>query len=311
METEIFELIQKIRGHINRTEKMASLLPDNSKWLPLTSALDVLEDSSGAVNYYIESTFPENVNGKYLFIYGLIQALFLQMDAANSIQKALTGSIIDFEKDYPDAYRVREMRNDVVGHPTNRKNKQSIYLVQVSLNKHGFYYVKDSSVSGTIKGESISVSVDKAIEEVNSCIKSVLEQTISALDEEFIEYINLHRGRKMREIFNELDYAREKVLLEDSSLSDWGYNAAKEMAKKCENEVIRRYGSLEAFDSYNYLLKEIYEICDLIDNGLPQMPIELRSKSKKYFLECLFSKLEELETYAKETDLYFETYGEN
>ena len=69
METEILELIQKIRGHINRTEKMATLLPDSSKWLPLTSALYVLEDSSGAVNYYIESDFPDDVNGKYLYIW--------------------------------------------------------------------------------------------------------------------------------------------------------------------------------------------------------------------------------------------------
>jgi len=311
METEILELIQKIREHISRTEKMATLLPDSSKWLPLTSALDVLEDSSGAVNYYIESAFPDNVNGKYLFIYGLIQALFLQMDAANSIQKALTDSRIDFERDYPDAYLVREMRNDVVGHPTNRKNSQSVYLVQLSLNKEGFNYIKDSSTAENRKGESIPVSVYKAIAEVKKCIKSVLERTIAVLDEEFIEYINLHRGRKMREIFNALNYAREKAVLEDPYLSDWGYNAAKEMANKCKDEIVRRYGSLDAIDSYNYLLRDIYEICDLIDNGLSQMPIEIQSKSKKYFLECLFSKLEELKTCAKETDLYFETYGKS
>lgn len=309
MDTEIFELIEKIREHINRTEKMAVLLADRSKWLPLTSALDVLEDSSCAVTYYIESDFPDNVKGKYLFIYGLIQAMFLQMDAANSIQTALTDSKIDFERDYPDAYRIREMRNDVVGHPTNRRTNQSIYLVQISLNKNGFDYIKESS-AGTDKGESISVSVIKAIEEVNSCIKSVLEQTIAVLDEEFTKYINLHRGRKMKEIFIGLNYAREKAF-ENSSFSDYGYKAAKEMAKKCENEVIQRYGSLEAFDSYNFLLKEIYEICDLIDNGLPRMPIELQNGSKKYFLECLFSKLEELENYAEETDQYFETYGKN
>ena len=307
METEIFGLIAKIREHINRTEKMAALLADRSKWLPLTSALDVLEDSSGAVTYYIESDFPDNVNGKYLFIYGLIQAMFLQMDAANSIQTALTGSTIDFKTDYPEAYCIREMRNDVVGHPTNRRNNQSVYLAQMSLNKNGFYYIKDSS-AGTAEGESIPVSVTKAIEEVNSCIKSVLEQTIAILDEEFIKYINLHRDRKMKEIFNGLNYAREKAL-ENSSMSDWGYKAAKEMANKCENEVIQRYGSLEACDSYNYLLKEIHEICDLIDNGLLHMPIELQSNSKKYFLECLFSKLKELKTCAEETDQYFETYG--
>ena len=310
METEIINLIQKIREHIARTEKMAVLLLDSSKWLPLTSALDVLEDSSSAITYYVQSDFPDSVNGKYLFIYGLIQAMYLQMDAANSIQKALIGSKIDFEKEYPDAYRIREMRNDVVGHPTNRKTNQYIHLVQISLNKRGFYYIKDFSEAETEKGESISVSVDRAIEDVNSCIKSVLERTIVALDEEFTNYINMHRGRKMKEIFKRLNFAREKAF-ETSPLSDWGYKAAKEMANKCEKEIIQRYGSLEAIDSYNYLLKEINEICELIDNGLPQMPIELRRNSKKYFLECLFSKLEELKTYAEETDQYFETYGKS
>lgn len=308
MGAEIFKLIQKIRKHINRTEKISTLLPDRSKWLSLTSALDVLEDATGAINYYIESAFPDNVDGKYLFIYGLIQALFLQMDAANSIQKALTDSKIDFNKDYPNAYLVREMRNDVVGHPTNRNGNQFIYLVQMSLNKNGFSYNKASSTPGNMNGESIPVSVDNAINEVNNCIKSVLERTITALNDEFIEYINLHRDRKMKELFNELNYAREKAF-EDSSLSSWGYKKAMEIATNFKNELVQRYGSLEAAENYSYPLKDICEIYDLIDNGLPQIPPELRSKSKKYFLECLFSKLEELKSSAEEIDRYFETYG--
>ena len=67
MKTVDFELIKKIRNHITRTEKQAILLPERKKWLQLTAALDVLEDTSWAVEYYIENEYPTDVKGKYLF----------------------------------------------------------------------------------------------------------------------------------------------------------------------------------------------------------------------------------------------------
>lgn len=135
-----FDLVDKIRERINSIEKQRSLVENLKKWLQLTSSLDVIEDSCLSVEYYCNSVFPEDVGGKYLYIYGLLQALFLEQDAANGISVSLFGKAIDWQNEYQGAFAVREIRNDVSGHPTNRFNgKTSIYLVRTSLLGYGYY----------------------------------------------------------------------------------------------------------------------------------------------------------------------------
>ena len=64
-----------------------------------------------------------------------------------------------------------------------------------------------------------------------------------------------------------------------------------------------------AMDSHKYLLDEIHELYSLIDNGVLEIPNEWRAMTKKYLLQSLFTKLEDLEKYCEETDVYFENYG--
>ena len=308
MEMVSFELIKRIRHHINETTKQASLLKNVNQWLQLTAALDVLEDSSWAVQYYHETDYPDEVKGKYLFTYGPLQALFLQQDAISGINRALFGTDIDFKKQYPGAYATRELRNDVVGHPTWRDGgKHFVYLTQISLHKNSFYYIKQSGVVGNV--ESVEVDTSKAISDTAMAINCILTHALEELDSEFRAYINAHKERKMKEIFNLLGYAREKALTNDV-MQSWGYESTKEMVLKCEEELILRYGSIDVVGSYAYLLKDIHNIFDLIDKGLPRIPDDLVQDIKKYLLEHLFAKLEELKQYSEETDEYFENAGQ-
>jgi len=104
IETVSLDLIHKIRLHINRTEKQAALLANRQKWGRLTSALYVLEDTSCAIEYYLKAEYPDDVGGKYLYTYGLLQALFVQEDAIDSLSYALFDKNIDFKNEYPKAF---------------------------------------------------------------------------------------------------------------------------------------------------------------------------------------------------------------
>jgi len=157
------ELISRIRDHISRTQKRIKLLENQKKWLQLTSSLDVLADSTCAIVYYCETKYPVTVGGQYLFIYGLLQALYLQQDAIKGIAFALFDENIDFKKDFPDAYAAREFRNDVVGHPTNRTaGKEFVYLVQSSLGKTEFSYFRQTP-NERRDDSFVTVDVQKAI----------------------------------------------------------------------------------------------------------------------------------------------------
>lgn len=308
MDTVSFDTIYKIRLHIDRIEKRSVLLADRRKWLQLTAALDVLEDSSWAVVYYIESDYPSDVKGKYLFTYGLLQALFLQQDAVKSINEALFDKSVDIKHNYPKAHLVREMRNDVSGHPTTRNGgKEFIYLSQHSMEKDSFEYMKEM----TKNSEPLFIPVDvfATIDENAKYVNAVLKNTKDELDKEFREYIDAHRGREMKKIFSMLHYAREKVVL-NSPLKAQMYEDTKTMVSKCKDEIIQRFGSLKSADSYYYLFEDIDKIYRLIDTGLNLIPQTIRSDIEKYLIEVLFINLEKLEQYSIETDEYFNSIGE-
>ena len=152
-----------------------------------------------------------------------------------------------------------------------------------------------------------------AINETATCVNTILKNALEELDREFREYIEQHRSRKMIEIFNMLQYAREKTLIpnEMDALGSWGYDATKDMVQKCEEELIKRYGTVEAVDSYKYLLDDIYEVYQMIDDDIPRIEVDSQERIKKYMLQILFSKLDELKNLCEETDKYFQSYGED
>ncbi len=79
--SEIFDKISTIRRHINNPRKQYYLLQDLKKWNKLCCSLDVIEDAQNAINFYLNSDHPNESGAKYLYIYGLFQAIFLQQDA--------------------------------------------------------------------------------------------------------------------------------------------------------------------------------------------------------------------------------------
>ena len=179
MELVSFDLIKRIRKHIQRLERMSLLIPNRKKWIGITASIDVLEDSSWAVEYYVENDYPSDMKGKYLYTYGLLQALFVQQDAAENIYNVFFDEKIKWKEEYPKAYVVREMRNDVTGHPLNRDNHFFIYLVQMYMKKDSISYLKDDVK--TSENEMIKVNLMESIEDSAKCINHVLARVLEKL----------------------------------------------------------------------------------------------------------------------------------
>ena len=309
MELVSFDLIKRIRVHIQRLERMSLLIPNRKKWIGVTASIDVLEDSSWAVEYYIENDYPSDMKGKYLYTYGLLQALFVQQDAADNIYRVFLDEKIKWDAEYPKAYAVREMRNDVTGHPLNRDNHFFVYLVQMYMKKESISYLKDDVVSKNY--ESVNVNLMGSIEDSAKCINHVLSRVLEKLDSEHKAYINAHKNVKMVKIFQGLDYAREKIICRDLVMGDCLYDSTKGMVKKCREELVKRYGSENAIDAYKSTLNEIDELYDLIDNEIPRSNVSKKDDVIYRLKENLLSKLEYLVGLCKETDEYFENESEN
>ncbi|MEN6420104.1 MAG: hypothetical protein ABFC73_14410 [Clostridiaceae bacterium] len=298
----LYELIDRIREHITRAEKQYVLLNDREKWLSLASAIYIIEDTSSAIEYYLSENFPSENSGKYLFIYGLLQACFLQQDAIRAISQALFERDIDYKENYPSAYSIRELRNRVAGHPISKKGGEYIQISQLSINKESFQYL--ISEVDQDKTRFINVNIIRVIKDMQRCAQDILKEIVEKLDLEESEFMEKYKAIKIANIFSQLSFAREKVLC-DPLFKDAEYRHVKRMVKECEEELTRRYGTIEALDTYKNELDDIHALFDLIDNGLGEVRTDTVSQIEHWLFELLFVKLSDLAKLCTETDLIF------
>ena len=136
-----------------------------NSWDRICSSSDMVNDTTRAIESYVESDYPDDLGLRYIFIYGLLQALYLQQDALESLFKA-------FHECYPkndrflykrneDLQEVRLLRNEVTGHPTGTFSKEASSETFTYLNRGEFskWYFKKLRCSET-KGDEFLPPVD-------------------------------------------------------------------------------------------------------------------------------------------------------
>ena len=111
---------EKIREHIKQIDTLNTNFYSNHEWDIILACIDTMEDAQEAIDYYKVQSFPTDCGGKYLFIYGLFQALILQQDSINTFLKFLEIDKIWTTQNDCFLTTIRNSRNDIVGHPTNR-----------------------------------------------------------------------------------------------------------------------------------------------------------------------------------------------
>lgn len=306
MKEILLDIVSEIREYINEPFINNRLrLLEHENWLRATAALDTIEDSSNAISYYINSNLPVELGGLYLHIYGLLQALYVSQDCIVSLRKSLLNREINFSEESPDICYVRNVRDDIL-HATDRgkANKSYIYLTQWSLSKPYFEYYKQSLEDSAFKSAHINVAdlIEKNNMEVNRYleeIKSELEREIEMRKEEYAQ-------KKLGDIFNGLNYTAEK-LLENSHMSQWGYESTKNMLHKYKEALNERYVSWGECISDSYEIHFIDDIYDILDSEIlnsSHMPGDKIDKIKKLLLDSLVHHFRNLEELAKEHDSY-------
>lgn len=170
---------ESIISHMKEMRRVVQSIGDNkydclskTEWLQLYSSMDVIDDSQCAIDFYKRSDFPATPDS-YLYIYGLMQALYLQQDAVNTIRK-LVNLKYSCHEQFDTLEIIRNYRNDATGHPTNRNengNIRYVRLIRSSIEKRGFSYAKTGG-----KMETEYIDLFKVIEEQESFLScSILE----------------------------------------------------------------------------------------------------------------------------------------
>jgi len=116
----------------------------------ICSSLDTIGDTSLAMDSYLKLEFPLDSGQKYIFIYGILQVLFVQQDAVKNLLQSLNIEYSRNEK----LKEIRNIRNNAIGHPTlreERKTKNPLsyhYITRCTIGKdnitlHNNYIKKD------------------------------------------------------------------------------------------------------------------------------------------------------------------------
>ena len=125
---------------------------DSDNWDRICSSSDIINDTICAIESYVKSDYPdEDIGLQYIFIYGLLQALYLQQDAVRNLFKVL-------HKCYPrdqkflyelsdELEEVRKLRNETTGHPTGTFDGIFTYINR-GFSKWHFKKLRSSKAGG-------------------------------------------------------------------------------------------------------------------------------------------------------------------
>lgn len=143
----------KIREIINRndSEFYNKYFKDNrNEWNILCSAMDIVGDTTLAIEYFKKNGIGNNQGEKYIKLYGLFQAIFLQQDAINFLFKVIKKSFDNNNliKDW-NKYKLvswitlRKYRNLSTGHPIENKTFEKgaikrTMISRVTISSKGF-----------------------------------------------------------------------------------------------------------------------------------------------------------------------------
>jgi len=302
-------LIKKIRDLCNHPWKRELLFQDRIKWNKLWTSMDAIDDTQVAINNYSNLPSFDANNGGHLYIYGLMQALNIQQDAANNLLNALFNKTVDFKAEYPELYEIREHRNNAIGHPTNRGNDKSFHFIgRASISKKGFmlasYYPKTGE-----KSKFEEIDIIKCIKTQNRLVTTILNETMKKLQSDFEEHKLKFKGQRLTDlIHDDFHYEFSKLyenINDNYPLTEINFNLIFEAYEKIKKGIVDRYFSIDALQG----IKHTTEILDYIFNRLRRDLIDNKINDKlelTIFIDALKSNFAEFQEMLTEIDKEFE-----
>lgn len=302
---ELYEIVIKklyeVRRILNLSLFRAKHYKNREYWNQMWASCDVLEDTCIGIEYYIKCDYKEdNTGSKYLYLYGLLQLLFVQQDALWHLSEALEEEIKP--SDTPKIEEIREIRNCSIGHSTkkgwNKNLHEFISISQISINKSSFEYVKWIGGKCTIHSANIDDMLETQLKWLNECLDKLMEYLKGVWDTMSNEYKKI----KMIDLFlPNLNYHIEKLATRDAILAlGYGYEGIKTMFDNIVKEIKLRYGNRE-LQGTSYLIKEISFILNFFYEVLKQKR-EYIEIEYGLFSELLHIKMDELKRHCIEID---------
>ena len=217
--TEIERLVGEIRDKINEPRKQHALLQNHALWVMLCSSLDVIGDTDCGLEAFLTTDVHDfNDGNKYVYVYGTLQALFVQQDAVKHLHQALEMDYNLARDDKSMLMEIRNIRNNSIGHPTKSDRQTPIafnFISRMTIGNQGFTLATDYQ-DGTQTCHKY-VNIPSLIAKQRIVLSGVLRDAIQTLRREAMEHRQRFAEKKLADAFPPtLDYHLGKIC-EDTS----------------------------------------------------------------------------------------------
>jgi hypothetical protein len=302
---------KQVRDFINNPRKHYELRQNRAKFFQLCSSLDVIEDTEEAVTAYMAKEFGESKSAHYLAIYGLLQAIYVQQDAVINLCESL--GIQEKIDSYPKLKKIREIRNDIVGHPTKRdmrKGQPTSYhhLARITLTQSGFKVASYFADGSPTKFREIDTP--NLVAEQRRFISTILAALIGNLETEEETHKAKFRMEKLVRMFPDgFTYSFEKlfegVIRDDyAELGVAHLEQIGEVIQDFRAAIGKRdmdfYESLQ--DEYVLIEHAVLQLRKYFRGKIDGKGLEVEKASARIFAAFLQNQVDDLKGYAKQID---------
>lgn len=295
---------RRIRDIVNDPRRRHGLLQNRQEWLRLCSAMDAIGDTQEAVRAYLDEPInkDESKGRSYINVYGILQVLYVQQDAAKTL-----ASCLNLTLEWPEELEpIRETRNDSIGHPTGRGN----FISRISLSAEGFQLlVPVKKGTRAFRSVRIRAIVEKQIEVMGKFLDRAVEQLVA--DE--LAHRKQFRDRPLRnEMPGNVGYALEKIGagLHDASerpMALGGIEVIRGVVTKFRQALAER-GLTEAYkDSTGETLAYIDHAIDRLESRLKGGNTSWSERDDEVYWFFLAKKIDYLKDLAAEIDQEYES----
>ena len=216
---EVSELEQKIRALINCGRLQAEVLSNDTSWNMLCSSLDLIGDTGLALDSYSGMAECRGPGKSYLLVYGVLQTLLLQQDAAKHIAKALN---VKFKLP-KQLSEIRIVRNSAAGHPgfqMENKEARSCFISRSSLTTKEFDLL--TFYSGGKEHQKKHICIPDILIVQAKHMESILTLVLTDLERREKDHYKMHQNTKLLSNFSgSTSYYFEKIF--EATMSDSKY----------------------------------------------------------------------------------------
>jgi hypothetical protein len=298
------ELNRRIHDKLFLSNYLSASIGDYKR---VITSIDLIEDSENAIEEFENIAETNFQNRSTLYIYGVLQSMYCQQDGLFHLFKTTTKKLLRNVYELFELYNfnksIREVRDDIAGHPADRKNgKEFYFIVKLPNTKYRFSYV-----GYTPRFRKVEVDLRQFIEEQREFTTTVLndiEKTIS-------EQIQMHKDKfkiiKLTDLVNNLNYPTQLIyrgIFNNHASAEIGLAEIREKLEALKIELGKRYnkqipdGILDIYRIQDHILLKV-------GNWITNKELEGNTDAE-VFMDSFNHQIDELIKILKEIECEYE-----